>query len=485
MPPSLPSYGWLNTLKATQLQEFAFAVGVASAGPKDLVAQGIRDALIDVRGKPIPWATEHKPRGRKQKGMTERILMQPIADIVASAQAEGNLLLNNGIGNRQISILSIDMGIRTLAYAHLTLPTASLSNPTTLAQAQHPTLSAWRTVNIAPRPGIRAEFLSQPTASVSLALDNNRESFSPILYASHAYSLISSLLSPQRAHLSSSNPLPPTISPPLPPLDPPPTHLIIERQRFRTAGSAAVTDWALRVGVFEGMLHAVAETLKRERGLELGVEGVDPKRVVGFWLRDQVKPGVGDEIDGESKGRKGERKQWKKAKEVKKMKIEVVRQWLNELEHRGTEQGQTAGKRFLESVHPKAQSVVDAYLAQFKGRAERKKALEALEAAQAKTKQETATGVGTDEEVGQGQLLKLDDLADSLLQGMAWWKWQQNRAKAAGLVGDGEGDEDSEALIAERRAVLKDLGIKGVDNIWRKKGTPGQKKSRAKTKKSP
>ncbi|KAL9616308.1 MAG: hypothetical protein Q9160_008821 [Pyrenula sp. 1 TL-2023] len=496
MARGILSYRWLDTLKAAQLQELAFAVGVASAGRKELVAQGIKDALTGVRGKAVPWLTEHMPQDGRGKRSTERLLQREKAAIITPKTTLGDGIPSHDNGNKQISVLSIDMGIRTLAYAHLTLPTTSPSNLQAPAQAQHPSLSAWRTVTIAPRPGMKSEFIPHSTAAASPEPDNTRESFSPILYASHAYSLLTSLLFPQHALPSSSYPPPSTIYPPLPPLHPQPTHLIIERQRFRTGNSSAVTDWALRVGVFEGMLHAVAETLKRERGLELCVEGVDPKRVAGFWLRGLGKQATGKEKDGVEDGekngdgklRKGEkagRQATIRAKEVKMLKIQVAKRWLDELETRGTDEEKPLAKGFLESIDPKVKPVVDAYLLKSRSKAERE-ASKFLSSAQPKPKQKAATGAGPNQQPEKVHIPKLDDLADSLLQGMAYINWQQNRAKAATLAEDGEGDEDSRAGIPELRTVLVDLGVRGVDSNFGMKETRGQEKKRttAKTRKA-
>ncbi|PLB34449.1 uncharacterized protein BDW47DRAFT_129079 [Aspergillus candidus] len=109
-----------------------------------------------------------------------------------------------------------------------------------------------------------------------------------------------------------------------------PTHLLIERQRFRSGGASAVQEWSLRVGVFEGMLHAVLFTLGRQLKTPPVVVGVEPRRVGRYW---ELVRGVSSLEHGKGvekvKGEEGEKKKKKKsAKEGKKVKIALVGGWL-------------------------------------------------------------------------------------------------------------------------------------------------------------
>ena len=132
--------------------------------------------------------------------------------------------------------------------------------------------------------------------------------------------------------------------------------------------------------MFEAMLHAVLHTL-RAHGIWAGdVYAVEPGRVQAFWL------GENDLKSGNSNGgrvMKGPRK----AKQGKEEKIKLVGRWVEE-----------GGVVALE------------------GRAE-----------------ETGMGFVTKGKSGVG---KKDDLADCLVQGMAWVRWEENRRR---IIGEGVG----------------------------------------------
>jgi cruciform cutting endonuclease 1 len=195
-----------------------------------------------------------------------------------------------------------------------------------------------------------SETAKERSRSRSTKDKKEKESFCPALYAKNAYSLINTLLSTYK-----------------------PTHILIERQRFRSAGGSAVQEWTIRVGVFEGMLYAVLETILQERGLSknlapMQIHGIEPKRVVKYW------------IDKERGGEK------MTAREVKKAKIEIVGKWL--------EEGRVG------VVEGDVTELVGGYLG--------------------KLRKEGKNTV---------QIGKLDDLADCLLQGVTWLEWEGMRRR--------------------------------------------------------
>ena len=160
----------------------------------------------------------------------------------------------------------------------------------------------------------------------------------------------------------------------------PPTDVLIERQRFRSGGASAVQEWTLRVNMFEGMLWAVLKAIWGG-----SVWAMEPARVVGFWCRG--KEGK-DAVIGEGMGKKG------KAARSKEEKMEIVEGWLKD-----------GGVVELKGV---AKATGEAYLARRGRNGKRRKIIAGEEV----------------EKMG-----KLDDLADCLLQGMAWVRWEENRRK--------------------------------------------------------
>ena len=182
-----------------------------------------------------------------------------------------------------------------------------------------------------------------------------------------------------------------------------PTHILIERQRFRSGGAAAVQEWTLRVNMLESMIWACLETLRsisKSDGLarDVQVHEVSPARVAKFWCLGPLGAGtivpLGLFNEGRKEGENAKGVETAKAKIEKKDKIAVVRSWL----------GQNGDRKRDKTVHldfsDEAREVADSFLSDTEGGRKRKQ----------------ANG-------------KLDDLADSLLQGAAWVRWEENRQR--------------------------------------------------------
>ena len=133
--------------------------------------------------------------------------------------------------------------------------------------------------------------------------------------------------------------------------------------------------------MFEAMIYAVLRTLG-ERGEWRGtVCPIAPAKVGRFWL------GEGEGVDGgELKGKGGG-----KSARTKMAKVTLLEEWLRSED--------------IFRLEGRAKEVGILYLAIRKGRGK---------------------GKSGDGDKGS-QIGKLDDLADCLLQAMAWIQWEQNR----------------------------------------------------------
>ncbi|KAK1772421.1 mitochondrial resolvase Ydc2 [Phialemonium atrogriseum] len=288
-------------------------------------------------------------------------------------------------------VLSIDLGIRNLAYSLLSPPLARPSRAQRGSKAG-PAVHAWRPLSLAPAPGAAAGDQDQGPADgadEALAAD-----FSPASLSRIALRLVQERLLPLR-----------------------PTHVLIERQRFRSGGGSAVYEWTVRVNSLEAMLYATFATLQALGHWDGVVLPIDPKRVSTFLLEDQKVVGDdGVERGGEDpdcvpgakkaggKARKDAtgaevKSSGRVARENKKRKIDLVGNWLvhHKLAMAGVEA--TAMRiAFLEKWLPKEHL--------------------------GKRSAEGLALKGTAESIR-----KLDDVADSLLQGVAWLRWEENKTK--------------------------------------------------------
>lgn len=181
--------------------------------------------------------------------------------------------------------------------------------------------------------------------------------------------------------------------------------VLIERQRYRSSSAAAIQEWTVRVNMFEAMLHAVFHCL---HGKDSPVaESVSPHRVTRFWVdrvgerfleiqkkpqRRKKKEVPGEEL-GEELGVEGVEvviKREKTYRKTKLAKVSLVKDWLRSGD--------------VVNLGKDAKGV-------------------AADFEPVKRRRELKSASG-----GKG---KLDDLADCLLQGMAWIRWEENRKSLA------------------------------------------------------
>ena len=311
------SLQWLLDCKLVDLKRVANAIGSNTGGTKTFLISNLENDLLRER-----FILPESPNGRSQLGANH-------------------------------NIVSIDMGIRNLAFCRLSLPGAWASS----AQPAKPVVHDWTRIAISKRATVE-DPVDDATQSAT------KEAFDPATYAQHAHGLVEKLL-----------------------LNSHPTQVLIERQRFRSMGGSAVQEWTLRVNMFEAMLYAVLRTLS-ERGIWSGaVHAVGPAKVSKFWL-------------GHEEGSSGKEPASASSK-TKAAKIELVARWLGDrdqfkLEGRATETGQ---------AYLKKRQGTKGVMIEHDGLAE-------------------PSASDHSPKVAMG---KLDDLADCLLQGMAWVQWEKNR----------------------------------------------------------
>jgi cruciform cutting endonuclease 1 len=351
----------LRQLKASQLHQLAVVLGSASSGSKGTVADGIcrtlESALLD------------------------------------TSDTSNSLASSSAHGSRHLSIVSIDMGIQNLAYAHLLAPQTSDRNSESSQRTginRVPLLSAWD--RLAAFPADKQDN--------SITESGKSGSYNPSKYASAAYHFITELIAKYD-----------------------PTHILIEQQRFRSGGGSAVAEWTIRVGVFEGMLHAILRTLREERKGKINLQtvtSINPAQTARFWL--------------EGSGRAESRIEPRKitGREGKQAKINIV------------------GKSFLcpndqlvETGAGQAKAMETAFLERWNGTS---KAAEATKATKAPLSPKKVASSTSSREFSEPKQPKLDDLADCLLQAIAWLEWQRMRE----LVTEDMSAPDPVAAIQQR-----------------------------------
>ncbi|KAL2184946.1 mitochondrial resolvase Ydc2 [Thermothelomyces heterothallicus CBS 203.75] len=337
-------------------------------------------------------------------------------------------------------ILSIDLGLKNFAYALLSPAAPSKrkqaaggsSIDTPLNSPVH--LHAWNRLDLT----LRSHTRSTPTTrrqtiargegkevgatTTAAAAEEEEEGYDDVgeeEEEEEAYS--PAALSALAAHLVRTRLLPLR-----------PTHVLIERQRFRTGGAAAIFEWTLRVNSLEAMLHAAFAALRGVRvpaqpgedddGSGGGGGGgvvvwngvvcsVLPRAVAGFLF-----PAGSDALlsveDGGTVGGKEKKKTVGAGaayQMLKREKVDMLARHLND-------------RRLIIPVEGQAEEMVRLFMAgaekrrKGKRRGGRRRRQEGVEETERKDAEEEEVVV----------VAKLDDLSDAVLQGMVWLQWQSN-----------------------------------------------------------
>ncbi|KAK0313498.1 hypothetical protein LTR01_001754 [Friedmanniomyces endolithicus] len=324
-------------------------------------------------------------------------------------------------------IVSVDMGIRNLAYCVLDVPHPPSSHASSTKPSPLKVLE-WRRIDLL-HPPTSPHTPPVPTATQPQSPQPKSQSRAPAIPPS-AFTpshLSRTALALSRTLLSHS-----------------PTTILIERQRFRSGGGPAIQEWTVRVNMLEAMLWACLATLREmsslgrkgaeaeaEAGAEMAGEvggfpavfEVLPARVAGFWVGDPdldlrltaetfTSPNPeARRVDSGASAVAGLISSPSGRKRVqKKDKVAVVRGWLDGEEN------------------------PDVPLA-FSGEAARiAKAFTAPSSRSSSSRGTTKEGAVEVEGESEERMGKRDDLADCLLQAVAWTRWEENREILARLL---------------------------------------------------
>ena len=351
----------LSSLKASQLKQAAFLIGLPTTGTKPELERLIRHRISGPLAFPEPPKIVSVDMGIKNLGIC--VLEAPH---LANKGKPSNTITSNDNGNSPLKVLSwkkLDV---------LSLLKSQENGPNS--------------------PATETDLLDSTKSRRQRAV--SATAFQPSVLSKTALIIAQDLLYSHK-----------------------PSHILIERQRFRSGGASAVQEWTLRVNMLESMLWASLETMRHEQNqnranpafnLFPAVHEVSPARVAKFWCTDPSTVGTKVPVDLFEEGWRADAtfdgmvsRVTKKIE--KKDKIAVVRSWLSQ--HGGGES--------------KAPSVV----------------LECTE--------ETRLVASTfQSEINRGRKQhgdgvaagKLDDLADCLLQCVAWVRWEENRRRIRDLL---------------------------------------------------
>ncbi|KAF4551774.1 Mitochondrial resolvase Ydc2 / RNA splicing MRS1-like protein [Elsinoe fawcettii] len=182
-----------------------------------------------------------------------------------------------------------------------------------------------------------------------------------------------------------------------------PSHILIERQRFRSGGGSAVQEWTLRVNSLEAMLWSSIETMKQEqlrRQATLKLEQtffpevveMSPARIAAFWNGRGTDWGLEEEDieelilqDAQAPKKQAVVSEDRAKRGMEKSeKISLVRNWF-----------QTGAVDVVTSLQPLANAFMQT------GRARKAD--------------------------GDSVISKKDDLADCVVQGVTWGLVERNR----------------------------------------------------------
>lgn len=283
--------------------------------------------------------------------------------------------------SKPTTIVSVDMGIKNLSICTLETMEPIASKTRTGSEKSKLRIADWKKLDVLSKLSSQSTTPTElDSVSASAKSSLSPTAFTPSILSRAAVQITNSLLTYK------------------------PDHILIERQRFRSGGAAAVQEWTLRVNMLESMLWACLESLRASgNGVSPNVHEVSPARVAKFWCLGPEGGGTLLEegiLEQDWKVAEKGSRAGRERKIEKKDKIAVVRSWLS-----GAAKGPGDSTVSL-NLSDEATRVAESFLAETNGRKKR----------------------------SESSLGKLDDLADCLLQGAAWIRWEENRQRVLRIL---------------------------------------------------
>jgi cruciform cutting endonuclease 1 len=350
---------------------------------------------------------------------------------------------NKETQDRKLRIVSIDMGIKNLAYCDVEVdyPGGNLMKP-------QMDIIRWNKLNLVDATRDLRSGLPNPKAieEGTPEIDGDMDPYSLPVLSRTAYRFVRDTI-----------------------LTAEPDIILIERQRWRSSSSTAIQQWTVRVNTVEAMLWATLETISKEgqthflsrKGVKARrdheVFAVDPKRVGQYWLEQHAKAvhgesalAIGLEDLVEEEEGKGTKK-IPRSKAEKKAKIALLRSWLS------AEPASTAMSTPVSAPMISFGFGPDAALA--------REALCSPKAAKPRKKTtKSADGkviAGKDGDGKEKDMTKLDDITDCCLQVAAWVAWESNRIQLEKVLVENKGSATGELPDLDEEILREMLAVAG------------------------
>jgi cruciform cutting endonuclease 1 len=199
--------------------------------------------------------------GSRQTGNKTQLSERLSRDLVQS-KVPSRCLPRSGFPTKPTKILSIDMGIKNLAYCVLSTTFEPIKTGLEAVEnSQVLTVSKWERVNVIDSSNSGSANVEESPFSV--------QNLAPI-----AVNLVNNIFLPLQ-----------------------PSIILIEQQRFRSGGSSAVQEWTLRVNMLESMFWASIKSLclGSDRSSPM-LASVTPSRVAPFMVPGLKKVEKKDKI---------------------------------------------------------------------------------------------------------------------------------------------------------------------------------------------